>query len=440
MRHHLQSDDRATATSAGALIAPVSRPDPLSAVTHPVTTGRARHNQPRIAVLHQGCIPIYRKAFYERLAKIPGREYVVLHGEPEPNTGIVAAEPPFSFPNIHVHNIFFKLFGRSLALQAALMPVLNGHFQALVLGHEIKFVSSTVLLFLFRLMGRPVVLWGHGRTNDYFKHDRSKLGRWLGHLVEWFKRRLIMTATGYMAYTERGADYVAEVGLPRDQITVLWNTIDIDEAIAASNAARALDRGDLRESYGLPRDSIVFMFIGRIYPPKRVDTLIETAKRLRSEANLDVEVVIVGSGPDEAELKTRYAGQTWCKFLGRVLEEPELGRIFRCADAIVLPGKVGLVVNHSFAHGLPVITREAEIQTPEVEYIKHGYNGMMLQGDEGLYQGLREFATSPELRDRLATGVLETRSRLELDHMVMAFDEAVTKALGTGQTSPARAA
>jgi len=182
------------------------------------------------------------------------------------------------------------------------------------------------------------------------------------------------------------------------------------------------------------------MFIGRIYPPKRVDALIETAKRLRTEANLDVEVVIVGGGPDEAELKARYAGQTWCKFLGRVLEEQELGRIFRCADAIVLPGKVGLVVNHSFAHGLPVITCEAEIQTPEVEYIKHGYNGMMLEGDEGLYQGLREFATSPELRDRLATGVLETRSRLELDHMVTAFDEAVTKALGTGQTSPARAA
>jgi glycosyltransferase involved in cell wall biosynthesis len=239
-----------------------------------------------------------------------------------------------------------------------------------------------------------------------------------------------------MAYTERGADYVAEVGLPRDQITVLWNTIDIDEAIAAYEEARLLDRGGLRESYGISPDAIVFMFIGRIYPPKKVDTLIETARRLRTEANLPVEVIIVGGGPDEAALRARYAGDTWCKFLGRVLEEKELGRIFRCADAIVLPGKVGLVVNHSFAHGLPVITCRAEIQTPEVEYIKHDHNGMMLEGDEGLYQGLRDFATSAALRDRLVQGVLETRSRLELDHMVTAFDEAVAKALGTGQTRP----
>jgi len=316
------------------------------------------------------------------------------------------------------------------------MPVLNGHFQALVLGHEIKYVSSTLLLFLFRLMGRPVVLWGHGRTNDYFKYERSKLGRWLGDRVEWFKRRLILTATGYMAYTDQGADYVAEVGLPRDQITVLWNTIDIDEAIAAYEAAQLLDRSELRRSHGIGEDAIVFMFIGRIYPPKKVDTLIETAKRLRNEAGLNIEVIIVGGGPDETELKARYAGDSWCKFLGRVLEEEQLGRIFRCADAIVLPGKVGLVVNHSFAHGLPVITCRAEIQTPEVEYIKHNHNGMMLEGDEGLYRGLRDFATSPELRERLVQGVLETRSRLELDHMVTAFDEAVAKALGTGQTRP----
>jgi glycosyltransferase involved in cell wall biosynthesis len=433
MRHHLQRDERAG--SAGALIAPISRHDQLAAIS-----GRPQDKPlPRVAVLHQGCIPIYRRAFYERLAKIPGRQYVVLHGEPEPNTGIVAAEPPFSFPNIHVHNIFFKLFGRSLTLQSALLPVLKGHFSALVLGHEIKFISSIFLLFVFRLMGRPVVLWGHGRTNDYLKYERSKLGRWLGEMVEWFKRRLILTATGYMAYTEQGADYVANVGLPREQITVLWNTIDIDEAIAANQAAQSLDRGELRESYGISRDAIVFMFIGRIYPPKRVDTLIETAQRLRTEAGLPVEVVIVGGGPDEDALKARCTGHNWCKFLGRVLEEAELGRIFRCADAIVLPGKVGLVVNHSFAHGLPVITCRAEIQTPEVEYIKHGHNGMMLESDEGLYRGLREFATSPELRERLVQGVLETRSRLELGHMVTAFDEAVAKALETGQARPARA-
>jgi len=57
MRHHMQRDETAAASSAG-LFAPVSPPDHRSA------TGRARGKQPRVAILHQGCIPIYRRAFY----------------------------------------------------------------------------------------------------------------------------------------------------------------------------------------------------------------------------------------------------------------------------------------------------------------------------------------------------------------------------------------
>jgi len=394
----------------------------------------------RIAILHQGCIPIYRRAFYEQLAKIAGREYVVIHGDPEPDTGIVAAEPPFSFPNIHVQNTFFKIFGRSLALQSVFVPVLKGHFSALVLGHEIKYVSNTLLLLLFWMMRRPVVLWGHGHTNDYFIKQRSFVGRRLGDLVEWFKRRLILTASGYMAYTERGADYVASVGLPRDKIAVLWNTIDLKSAITAYKNAQQVDRAELRREHGLSPDAIVFMFIGRLYPPKRVDVLVETVKRLRPDVAVPIEVMIVGSGPDEEKLRHDYGALEWCKFLGKIVDEETLGRVFRCADAVVLPGKVGLVVNHAFAHGQAVIACRMEVQPPEVEYIKHGHNGLVLEGDEAFAEGLRQFSTNPELRNKLTQGAVGTRRHLELEHMVEAFDGAVAKALEGEGAKPSGAA
>jgi len=384
---------------------------------------------PRIAILHQGCIPVYRRAFYDRLARVQGREYVVVYGDPEPNSGILAAEPPFAFSSIHVRNRYLSLFGRSVAFQSAVSPVLNGDFSALVVGHEIKYIASDLLLLFFRLMGKPVLLWGHGQTNDYFRSKRSLPGRVLGRMVEWVKSCMIRMASGYMAYTDRGAEYVAKIGMPRDRISVLWNTLDVSEVIAAAYGAETLDRAALRRELGIAEGAIVLLFIGRLYGPKKVDVLIDVAKQLRETYGLPVELVVVGSGPDEAALKARCADASWCKFLGPIFDPKPLSRIFRVADTVVLPGKVGLVINHSFAFGLPVITCRQDVQPPEIEYLTDGVNGLILEGSVGLLEGLRHFAISEDLRNRLTRGAIETRQKLDLQHMVDQFDAAVARVL-----------
>jgi len=383
---------------------------------------------PRIAILHQGCIPVYRRAFYDRLSQIRNREYVVIYGDPEPDSGILAAEPPFDFPSIYVRNRFLRLFGRSIAFQSAVRPIMAGQFSALVVGHEVKYIASDLLLVIFRLLGRPVLLWGHGRTNDYFKRQRSPAGRFLGRAVEWLKSRMIRIASGYMAYTEKGAEYVARTGMPKDRISVLWNTIDTTEAIEAARTAQGLNRDELRAGFGLSKDAIVLLFIGRLYPPKRVEALFAAARRLR-DAGAPIEVLVVGTGPDEEALRRATANDGWCHFLGPIFEAKPLSRIFRAADAVVLPGKVGLVINHSFAYGLPVITCRQEVQPPEIEYLKDGSNGLILDGDDGLFRGLKDFAESRELQDRLTAGAIATQQELDLQNMVERFDAAVSRVL-----------
>src|SRR5262249_4482722 len=111
-------------------------------------------DKPRIAILHQGCVPTYRRAFYERLAAIPDRHYVVFHGEPEPGSGIPAAAPPFAFDNVKVRNRFWRIFGRTLVYQPVLMRIARGEIDALVVGHEVKYVTNIVLALLFRLLGK----------------------------------------------------------------------------------------------------------------------------------------------------------------------------------------------------------------------------------------------------------------------------------------------
>ena len=170
--------------------------------------------------------------------------------------------------------------------------------------------------------------------------------------------------------------------------------------------------------------------MGRLNEPKRVDALIEAARELRQQQPIAIEVLVVGSGPAESQLKTLGGGEGWCRFLGQVQDSDALGRIFRASDAVVIPGYVGLAVNHAFAHGLPVITCHSELHSPEIEYIEDQVNGLILPSLDELGSGLMRFAASSELRRDLAAGALRSREKLDLRCMVEAFDRGVRNALG----------
>jgi hypothetical protein len=69
------------------------------------------------------------------------------------------------------------------------------------------------------------------------------------------------------------------------------------------------------------------------------------------------------------------------------------------------------------------------VHSPEIEYIEPDINGMILPSLEGLGAGLQRFADSAELRRELAAGALRSREKLDLGHMVEAFDQGVRRAL-----------
>jgi glycosyltransferase involved in cell wall biosynthesis len=389
---------------------------------------------PRIAILHQGCVPSYRRAFFERLGQNRSRDYVVFHGQAEPGSGIAAAPPPFGFQHVEVRNRFWRILGRSLVYQPVFLKVAGGGFDALVVGHEVKYLANIALILLFRLRGKPVLLWGFGQNLDITKERRSPLGRWVGGVVRAAQMRMLRMATDFLAYTSRGAEHAMRSGMERDRVTVLNNTIDTSAEVAAHARAQSLDRAALRRDLGLSPDAVVFLFVGRLNEAKRADALIEAVRALRrrqpeGEEPTAVEVLIVGSGPAESDLRELARGETWCRFLGQVQESDALGRIFRASDAVVIPGYVGLAVNHAFAHGLPVITCHSELHSPEIDYVEPGVNGLILRSLDELADGLLVFASSVELRRSLSAGALLSREKLDLRHMVEAFDHGVSRAL-----------
>ncbi|HVH82373.1 MAG TPA: glycosyltransferase, partial [Stellaceae bacterium] len=164
------------------------------------------------------------------------------------------------------------------------------------------------------------------------------------------------------------------------------------------------------------------------------------AVRIINERNLSqrpVEAVIVGDGMCMDCLKAQAKDMPGIHFLGQKPPNDEVARCLKISAASVCAGMVGLVANHALAHGCPVITRELDTHSPELEYIEHDRNGLIVPGDMDSFAGtLARFADDAAWQARLAHGALETRDGLRMDDMASRFDEAVRLTVDRRQTRP----
>jgi hypothetical protein len=117
----------------------------------------------------------------------------------------------------------------------------------------------------------------------------------------------------------------------------------------------------------------------------------------------------------------------------RAIYQPVIKQIV--STAMVIPEKVGLVVNHAFAHGVPVITRCHNLHAPEVEYIEPGQNGLVIPGHfDGFVQTVADCLNGGH-HVHMSAAALKTRERLTLDYMVQTFHEAVSTTLAERRVS-----
>jgi glycosyltransferase involved in cell wall biosynthesis len=124
------------------------------------------------------------------------------------------------------------------------------------------------------------------------------------------------------------------------------------------------DSKDLRRSLGLRGTVIGYM--GRLVPCKGLDTLIQAIAQLLQEGpNLDVQVVLVGSGPQESDLRRAISAarlESRFVFTGAV-PHIRAGEYMSCMDIFVLPSRTdsswkeqfGRVLIEALACGVPVV-------------------------------------------------------------------------------------
>jgi glycosyltransferase involved in cell wall biosynthesis len=143
---------------------------------------------------------------------------------------------------------------------------------------------------------------------------------------------------------------------------------------------------------GVP-DGPVVLYVGRISPEKKLDTLVEILDALPG-----THLALVGDGPARPELERRFAGRR-AHFLG-FLRGEALARAFASADVFVMPSTtetLGFVVLEAMASGCPVVAARAG-GIPDL--IDPGENGHLYDPDDpaDAIDAIRALLARPSLR------------------------------------------
>lgn len=148
--------------------------------------------------------------------------------------------------------------------------------------------------------------------------------------------------------------------------------------------------------------------VGRLVPVKRFDRLIRAVVAARRSAP-DLELVLVGTGPDRTELEqlvARLDAESYVRFAGRV-DDDELVRLYQSAwmvaSSSVREGW-GMTLTEAAACGTPAVATRIP---GHVDALAEGRSGLLADDDADLARLIGRVATDADLRARLTQGALD---------------------------------
>jgi len=173
-----------------------------------------------------------------------------------------------------------------------------------------------------------------------------------------FGSRLLQGASSVVATSNQEIEELVAGGIPRTKVMLRRNGVEAPESWPA--------RGEFRREHGIPTDSKLVLFLGRLSVKKSPDLLLhafaESLKRSRG-----TPPTLVFAGPDESgvqaeldRLATQLGIRTNVQFTGPVFG-PAKWAAYRDADVFVLPSQnenFGNTAAEAVAAGTPVIVTE----------------------------------------------------------------------------------
>ena len=185
------------------------------------------------------------------------------------------------------------------------------------------------------------------------------------------KRMIIKGSDRYIAYGTKAKEYLEYFGAKAENIYISTNTVDMEYFQSKVVEYRHED-SFMKERKKYPK--YLLLYVGQLIRRKGIIQVLRALNILRDP---DIGFIIVGSGPEEKNLKA------FCKenklqniFFEGFKQQNELSKYYALADVFILPSFEevwGLVVNEALASGLYVLSSKYAGATYDL--IKEGWSG-----------------------------------------------------------------
>jgi len=251
----------------------------------------------------------------------------------------------------------------------------------------------------------------------------------------WLDRRLVGRTARVVGNSQSVADFYRDRGVPAGKLAVVHNGMDSPEIPATA-------RDDVRRMLGIPAESFVVGYVGRLARQKRVTDLIWAFELIRV-MHEDVYFVIVGDGPERGRLEQfsdslQIEGRV--KFLGH---REDAQQLLPAIDVFWLASDFEGLSNsvmEAMAAGLPVVASNI---SPNRELIDDGKTGYLVPtGDRVAFAQLAErLLLDRTLALRLgAAGRARIASEFSADRMVDAYSRIYHDMIDSATASAAKGA
>ena len=241
-----------------------------------------------------------------------------------------------------------------------------------------------------KLLHIPLVYTLHTMYDDYIYYIVPK--PFVGVAKKVFYRYIGYIGRRSSAVTSPSAKaepFLDKCHLKKD-VSVIPNSIELSEFSPEATGKEQLDA--IRQKYGIPLDSTVGIFCGRLAAEKSIDNLMDSLKTCIDFKGLNFRLLVIGDGPARGDLiahAEKIGISDFVSFTGRI-EHSEIMPVYEACDVYVSASTTEMMsisMLEGMAAGLPVIQKYDEANAHQ---IIEGVNGHNYKNNDQLGKFVKE--------------------------------------------------
>jgi len=320
-------------------------------------------------VIIQKIFANYRKPVFDLLAQHV--ELLVLNGHN--NSGIETIRTNYSKKIFSIQ----YWFNETALILFPLFQILKFKPQVVILEFAIGIINLPFIILTCKVFGIKCAFWSHGYNRAIGFEPRRRLS-------DRYRLILMNLIDANIVYGKKDKEILKHY-ITKSEIFIAQNTLDTISASQIRDKLELEGRMNIKNRLKVKHEKNL-IFIGRMLTSKKPELLIDMYELLKFKYNIVVGVHFIGDGPMLETIKNivvkKGIGED-IYFHGAVYDENKNGELLFISDLMVMPGSVGLSVNHSFCFNCPVLSFKKinghPVHGPEVEYIIHNKTGFLLE-------------------------------------------------------------